>query len=445
MKNKLLAKRLNVSIISLFILLTLFNIPKVGIAQTTLQTPFKMPYKTFQLEVLHGQSAIVYYQGTMYLNLTLTTELPMGTLYDPVRKVVYMAIYATYSNPSLVWGIAEINITDFSYKIYRFPWLIDYYGYDPEHPEWGPQMYCGPVPWTIAKDDNGDLWVSISYLATPNHPPEYRPYLAKLNITSNTLTIYYIPAGSGNDIKFHNGHIWYLTYPLLKINATSEEIVATYPFFFDGLMEPDGDYIWITSVSSGLVTKFNTVTGTFDLNLTGFDRPLGIEATADAVYVAENGASDTIAVINKATLQITRIHTGASVTNQGPYYVLKDSAGNLWWTDNSMHFGVITKYGVKINYQSISALNYFISELPGNTVLFSCKGSALAGIMSSPKSPDVNNDGIVNMRDITAIILDFNAVQGEERYKPECDLDNNGIVNMRDVIIAILCFNKRTS
>jgi hypothetical protein len=418
-----------VVLIASTLLLTLFNIPKVGIAQT----PFRMPYKTFQLEVLHGQSAIVYYQGTMYLNLTLTTELPMGTLYDSARKVVYMVIYTTYSNPDLVWGIAEINITDFSYKIYRFPWYID-------------GIFYGPVPWTIAEDENGELWVSIrSYLGTPEHSPELRPYLAKLNITSNTLTIYYIPGGSSNDIKFHNGYIWYLTYPFLKINATSEEIVATYPYFFDGFMEPDGDYIWITSVSSGLVTKFNTVTGTFDLNLTGFDRPLGIEATADAVYVAENGALDTIAVINKATLQITRIHTGASVTNQGPYYVLKDSFGNLWWTDNSQHFGVITKYGVKINYQSISAFNYFISELPGNTVLFSCKGSALAGIMSQPKSPDVNNDGIVNMRDITAIILDFNAVQGEERYKPECDLDNNGIVNMRDVTIAILCFNKRTS
>jgi hypothetical protein len=66
-------------------------------------------------------------------------------------------------------------------------------------------------------------------------------------------------------------------------------------------------------------------------------------------------------------------------------------------------------------------------------------------MVESPKSADVNRDCIVNMKDITAIILDFNAVQGDSRYKPECDLDNNGIVNMRDVVIAILCFNKRTS
>jgi hypothetical protein len=346
------------------ILLTLFNVPKVGEAQT----PFKMPYKTFQLEVLHGQSAIVYYQGTMYLNLTLTTELPMGTLYDPVRKVVYIAIHATHSNPSLVWGIAEINITDYSYKIYRFPWYVD-------------GAFYGPIPWTITEDGNGGLWISIrAYMVTPDHPPELRPYLAKLNITSNTLTIYYIPGGSGNDIKFHKGYIWYLTYPFLKINATSEEIVTTYPWMADGFMDLDGDYIWITSVSS-TVTRFNTVTGKFDLNLTGFDRSLGIEVTKDAVYVAENGATDTIAVINKTTLQITRIHTGAPVTNQGPYYVYKSILGNLWWTDNSEHFGAVLSNGTKVFYQSISPYNYFISELPGNTILFSCRGSALAGIV----------------------------------------------------------------
>jgi hypothetical protein len=352
-------------LIVLTIMSTVFNVPKVGIAQT----PFKMPYKTFQLEVLYGQSAIVYYQGTMYLNLTLTTELPMGTLYDPLRKVVYIAIYPTYSNPDLVFGIAEINITDKSYKIYRFPWYVD-------------GVYYGPMPWTMVEDGNGELWISIrGYMVTPYHPPEYRPYLAKLNITSDTLTIYYIPGGCGNDIKFHNGYIWYLTYPFLKINATSEEIVATYPFFFDGFMRTDGDYIWITSVSSGLVTRFNTVTGTFDLNLTGFDRPLGIEVTKDAVYVAENGASDTIAVINKTTLQITRIHTGAPVTNEGPYYVYKSILGNIWWTDNSKHFGVILSNGAKIFYESVSPYNYFISELPGNIILFSCKGSTLAGIV----------------------------------------------------------------
>jgi hypothetical protein len=364
------------SILTILMIIQCWNISTTG------TLPYKMNYKTFQLEVLQGQSAMIYRAGTMYLNLTLTTELPMGTLYDSERKVVYMAIYPRGSNPDLVFGIAEINIANCGYKIYRFPWLVVDLGYDPEHPEWGPQRYCGPSPWTVAKDENGELWVSIrSYLVTPNHPPEFQPYLAKLNVTSNTLTIYFIPGGSGNDIKFHNGYIWYPTSPFLKINATSEEIVATYPcpFYLDGFMDSDGDYIWITSVSDGLVTRFNTATETFDLNLTGFNRPLGIEATEDEVYVAENGA-DTIAVINKTTLQITRIHTGAPVTNQGPYYVYKSTFGNIWWTDNSKHFGTVLSNGEKIFRESISPYNLFISEIPGNIILFSCQGSALAGI-----------------------------------------------------------------
>jgi hypothetical protein len=427
-------------LIVLTILLMTFSVSSTRTASEGITLPYKMDYKTFQLEVLQGQSAIVYYQGMMYLNLTLTTELPMGTVYDPVRKVVYMAIYPTYSNPDLVWGIAEINITDYSYKIYRFPWYID-------------GIFYGPRPWTIAEDGNGELWVSISgYLNYPNHPPSNIPYLAKLNTYNTTLYIYYIPVelSGGCDIKSHNDYIWYLTNSgLSKINYTTEEIVESYfRDFSGGFMQPDGDSLWLSSVSGDFITRFNTTARYFDVNLTGFDRPLGIYADSQCLYVAENsrnaGAVGTIVQINKTSLEITRITT-TTITNEGPFYVLKDSAGNLWWTDNSKHFGVISTYGVKINYESISPYNYFISELPGNSVLFSCKGSALAGIMSSPKSPDVNNDGIVNMRDITAIILDFNAAQGDGRYKPECDLDNNEIVNMRDVTIAILCFNKRTS
>jgi hypothetical protein len=47
------------------------------------------------------------------------------------------------------------------------------------------------------------------------------------------------------------------------------------------------------------------------------------------------------------------------------------------------------------------------------------------------------------MRDITEVILDFNAKEGDGRYRPQCDIDGDGIVNMRDVVIAILNFNKR--
>jgi hypothetical protein len=86
-----------------------------------------------------------------------------------------------------------------------------------------------------------------------------------------------------------------------------------------------------------------------------------------------------------------------------------------------------------------------MTEVPGSSIWFSAVGSAYVGVIEPPKSADVNNDDIVNMRDIAAIILDFNAKQGDENYKSECDLDNNGIVNMRDVTITILCFNKRTS
>ncbi len=53
------------------------------------------------------------------------------------------------------------------------------------------------------------------------------------------------------------------------------------------------------------------------------------------------------------------------------------------------------------------------------------------------RSPDVNGDGIVNMRDIGAVVNKFNAKEGDERYEPQCDLDADGTINMRDVGIAV--------
>jgi hypothetical protein len=237
---------------------------------------------------------------------------------------------------------------------------------------------------------------------------------------------------------------------LLKINYTSCEIVENYPIDISiGFMDVDIDSLWISSLPNGLVTKFNIVTKSFDVNLTGFDRPLGIEVDDSYVYVAENtwtNSIGTIARINKTDYSITRLKTTSLNPIDGPFNVLKDSFGNLWWTDHSYHVGVLyyLNPSISIVYNS-RPYCYFMTEVPGNSIWFSAVGSAYVGVVEPPKSADVNRDGIVNMRDIGAIANDFNAVQGDGRYKPECDLNNDGIVNMRDIGIAVLCFNKRTS
>jgi len=51
-------------------------------------------------------------------------------------------------------------------------------------------------------------------------------------------------------------------------------------------------------------------------------------------------------------------------------------------------------------------------------------------------------DGKVDMRDISYLVLRFNSKWGFPNWKPNADINDDGVVNMRDISIAILNFNK---
>jgi len=400
-------------------------------AEVTL--PYKMDYKTFPIQPYSYNSSLITDGALEYLSLPSDSK-PMGIIYDNYTSKVWIALYWNRS-------IAVIDVSTMNVTVYPMPWQID-------------ENYYGPLPWTLATTPDDSVWFSINtYMVYPNHLPSFVPYLGRLDASNNLIYIYYTPVEfiGGQDIKYYNDFIWYLTSTgLLKINYTSYEIIESYPIDISiGFMDTDIDSLWISSLQNNLVTRFNITAKSFDVNITGFDRPLGIEVDNSFVYVAENtwtNSIGTIARINKTDYNITRLNTTSLNPIDGPYSVLKDSFGNLWWTDHSYHVGVFYYLNpdVSIVYNS-RPYCYFMTEVPGSSIWFSAVGSAYVGVIEPPRSADVNNDGIVNMRDITAIILDFNTKRGDENYKPECDLDNNGIVNMRDVTITILCFNKRTS
>jgi parallel beta-helix repeat protein len=58
-------------------------------------------------------------------------------------------------------------------------------------------------------------------------------------------------------------------------------------------------------------------------------------------------------------------------------------------------------------------------------------------------NPDLNNDGIVNILDITIIARAFGAHIGDERWNPIADLDNNGAISILDVSIVAKNYGKR--
>ena len=377
-------------------------------------TPFKNAY---------AASAIVY------LNLP-PHSMPMGMVYDSSRRAVWVALYQNMS-------IAKVDVTTLNITYYPLPWDV------------GGGFY-GPMPWTLAIDGNGDLWVSIrGYMIAPYQLPSAIPVLAKLNMNNETFTIFWIPKelSGGCDIKYHGDFIWYMTNNgLSKINYTTNTIVKSWTglvpntaSFGGGFMKPDGIYLWLTSVSNNFVTRFNILTELFDLNLTGFERPLGIDVDSKYVYVAENRRSElgetfmgTIARIDKTTLKVVRLNT-TTATNEGPYYVLKDRFGYLWFTDGSCHFGIVG--GLIWN---APPLNLFMIEVPKgliSQIWFTAHGSAHIGIKDTGTigKADINLDGKVDIKDVSMVSRLYGVVSSDPDYKAECDINSDGRIDIKDV------------
>lgn len=51
------------------------------------------------------------------------------------------------------------------------------------------------------------------------------------------------------------------------------------------------------------------------------------------------------------------------------------------------------------------------------------------------KTPDINGDGVINIKDATLIGMAWQAIAGDDRYDWRCDLDSDGTINIRDVTI----------
>ena len=98
-----------------------------------------------------------------------------------------------------------------------------------------------------------------------------------------------------------------------------------------------------------------------------------------------------------------------------------------------------------LNTSELAYGNYTISASagPGETNNGSCSTPIHVGVPG-----DVSGlaqgfyDGTTNMRDISYMILLFNTRPSSTDWKPNADVNNDDVVNMRDIAIAIINFNK---
>jgi hypothetical protein len=61
-------------------------------------------------------------------------------------------------------------------------------------------------------------------------------------------------------------------------------------------------------------------------------------------------------------------------------------------------------------------------------------GSTTSTTFGVSKTPDIDHDGVINIRDLTAIALNYGT------SNPSADLNSDGIVNIQDLTIVALDF-----
>jgi DNA-binding beta-propeller fold protein YncE len=359
--------------------------------------------------------------------------MPMGIVYNPNNSMVYVALYQTSQ-------LAEIDKILHNYTLYNI---------------------IGGA-WGVTVDIDGDVWI-VGKLSSK---------IAMFSISDKTIQYFNLPF-LGQTILYFNNYIWVAggnTTELGVMNGTlakidlNGNIVATYIISTPEFCSQYGSYIeylpmhmkgyaseiWISLLNhpngfvgfEGKIAKFDISTENITV-VSGFDRPLSIEVDENYVYIAENHwltmeeidlgieVIGKIAVINKTSMEVTRINT-TIITNEGPYYVLKDSYGYLWFTDNSNHLGIVGG----VIYNSTSPYCYFMTEVPGNSIWFSCVGSAYIGVKETGTlgRADINKDGKVDILDVTLVTRIYGAKEGELNYNSNSDVNRDGKIDILDVV-----------
>ncbi|MFQ5970508.1 MAG: hypothetical protein ACE5J2_08460 [Nitrososphaerales archaeon] len=213
---------------------------------------------------------------------------------------------------------------------------------------------------------------------------------------------------------------------LAKVNPTTLE-VNRISLLDDGALSIEGvvvdsvdpNVLWLTDLVGEQVFKFDITTETVEatipvdaltldfeslgLNPFVFTDPAGIDTDDNNVFVALNilniddpGEEDNslIAQIDKLTLDVSIIDTGAPNTDLGTFTVFVNS-GLLVWTDQSQHVGIIdlntfesipdTTTGLPFFTTEFSDSNHFGCVPVDGEFWFAGRGSAVVGILPNSK------------------------------------------------------------
>jgi hypothetical protein len=78
----------------------------------------------------------------------------------------------------------------------------------------------------------------------------------------------------------------------------------------------------------------------------------------------------------------------------------------------------------------------FLLDLNGTDIPFTKLSASFS--YSTSLAADVNNDGIVDMKDVMTVIQAFNSYPNTPRWNPACDLNQDNRIDMRDILVVVL-------
>jgi hypothetical protein len=371
---------------------------------------------------------------------------PWGIEYNPFNNCTYVALREGYYNDNQT--LAEINKDNLTVNYFKIM-------------SWYPSFGVRPSPCEVAIDNVGNVWVTIlgfqSVGSWPG-PPDFWWNVIRFNITSRQVE--YIPLPVHEEptlaITYHKGYIWITTGWSTLIKIEPETLAMTcYNITVNpsgGLLnwwiEGDGDLLWISDqeYNYNKVLRFNTTSEQLELPIVGVRSPAGIEVVDDLLFIAENeGASEPrgdtgrMLVVNKNNYADRfEIDTGAEIAGGGPYMVMQDSLGYIWFTDMSSHIGIITRYGgvlqLSTNVLRCLHMTEVATSSDSREIWFSGVGSAYIGIKDASVlgGADVNRDGRVELMDFYIVAQAYLSTPEKPNWNPKADVNEDGRVEMMD-------------
>jgi hypothetical protein len=381
------------------ILLTLFTAPKVGIA-------YQDSYNSYSISpILQSTLNTGYIHGLIYVN---------GYLYGSSRT---NPAHILKINPSTLQIVKDVIPAHGSLQAIYCDDIV----------------YVNGYIWTIDKDgylykfstelDQLEFWrIGYAYLQKVVYDQKYlyisgsSGFLCKFDLLNITFNITYI-SGSNNlhTMIIYEDYLYVVdvTYNrIFKLSKSNLTIVAS-------------SYLPYT-----LTTDDSCTDGTY-------------------IYLATETNPSHIMRVTMSNLSVSCYEVNNMDASYG-IFIVQNTLVNLDMNNNNIWTfflqNVTCKSKIMLKLQGEGGINELAND---NTYIYLTQWTNPATIIklemnqiltgfSKLKNPDVNNDGIVNLKDAVEVIL---AVSNA--YYSKYDIDSNGVIDMHDVMIIIIHFGDK--